>query len=201
MNNMKIVKNSNEAEMILCYLKAELNSSRFKDGLLNSLKQHNFSQRLITNGNPVDKKENDKRRQILKDYRGYPDKQLFYNFPQKIIWKFVRFEENDIENIFYINYGDWNTLSNDTSSCLEAAKNIYNNGELYKPYLDGLKYLEKNVFDPIILITADQERYLIIEGHSRMTVYGLDPKRFVGTFGYLGICSEEEMINYDPRFQ
>ena len=58
-----------------------------------------------------------------------------------------------------------------------------------------------NVFDTIILITADQERYLIIEGHSRMTVYGLDPKKFVGTFGYLGICSEEEMINYDPRFQ
>lgn len=58
-----------------------------------------------------------------------------------------------------------------------------------------------DAFNPIILITADQERYLIIEGHSRMTVYGLDPKKFVGTFGYLGIFSEEEMINYDPRFQ
>ena len=49
------------------------------------------------------------------------------------------------------------------------------------------------------LITCNEEKYLIIEGHSRMTVYGFDPSKLNGTFAYVGYTSEEEMKKYDPR--
>ena len=32
-----------------------------------------------------------------------------------------------------------------------------------------------------------------------MTVYALKPELFVGTFGYVGFCSKEEMEIYDSR--
>ena len=200
---MKILRDSNENEMILNYLQAELFSSRFQDALLKSLKKFNFKQTLILNGDYLNEIENVKRKKIMKDYRGYPNTQLFQNFPQNIHWKYVEFEKDDIYNIFYINYDYWNDLSNNTSSCLEAAKNIRNGKISYgiskQTFFNGLKYLKKNNFSPIILITSDKNKYLIIEGHLRMTIYGLNPIRFVGTFGFVGICSEKEMIKYDER--
>ena len=68
-----------------------------------------------------------------------------------------------------------------------------------KPYLDGVEFLEENEFPPVILITCNDKKYLIIEGHSRMTVYGMNPSKLEGTYAYIGYCSPEEMKKYDYR--
>ena len=85
----------------------------------------------------------------------------------------------------------------------EPAKVINNGIEIYEvsnqPFLDGVEYNKTNKFPPVILITCNNEKYLIIEGHSRMTIYGFNPSKLNETYAYVGYTTDEEMRKYDQR--
>lgn len=200
---MKLIRESNEAEMILEFLKGEINSNRFNADLIKVLNQLKLDENIIYNGDISNKEENKKRLEIMYLFRGYPTKELFENFPVIEKWKLMQLSALDINNIYYINYDYWNELSNNTSSPIEAAKNINKGIEIYdvsnKPFLERMSYLKNGKFPPVILITCNDEKYLIIEGHSRMTIYGLDPSKLEGTYAYVGYCSIKEMEKYDSR--
>ena len=200
---MKLIKDTNESEMILQFLKGELNSNRFNNDLNKVLNNLNIDCNIITNGNILNLEENKLRLKIMKEYRGYPDKELFERFPKVIDWKYVSLSEEDLDNIYYIDYDYWNLLSNNTSRPSEAVKVIKNGIEVYdvsnQPFLDGVEYLKNNIFPPVILLTCNDEKYLIIEGHSRMTIYAFMPNKLNGTYAYIGYCSEDEMKEYDIR--
>lgn len=200
---MKLIKDTNESEMILEFLKGELNSNRFNNDLNKVLNNLNIDCNIITNGNILNLEENKLRLKIMKEYRGYPDKELFEMFPKKIDWKYVNLSEKDLDNIYYIDYDYWNLLSNNTSKPSEAVKTIKNGIEVYdvsnQPFLDGVECLKNNIFPPVILLTCNDEKYLIIEGHSRMTIYAFMPNKLNGTYAYIGYCSVEEMKKYDIR--
>ena len=189
--------------MILAFLKGELNSNRFNDKLNAVVDKLNLDLDLITNGDISNSTENLLRLKIMKEYRGYPDKELFNNFPKIDYWSFVELSSEDINNIYYIDYDYWNELSNNTSSPLEAVKTIADGKEIYEvsnqPFIDGIKYLKNGKFPPVILITCNDEKYLVIEGNSRMTIYGFVPYKLKGTYAYIGHCTPEEMKKYDER--
>jgi hypothetical protein len=108
----------------------------------------------------------------------------------------------DISNIRYINYSYWNELSKNTHSPLVAAATIRDGVEIYgisnSISIEGVKYLENGGdFLPVILLTSDNQNYIILEGHSRMTVYGLAPNFFEGSKCYIGICNEEELHRWN----
>ena len=200
---LKIIRDANESEMVLEFLKGELNSDRFNKKLIKVLKQLNLDKDIIINGDISNSYENNKRLTIMKLFRGYPDKDLFNNFPTITKWKLSRLSSSDINNIYYIDYDYWNKFSNETSNPVEAAKNIRDGMEVFnvsnKPFFDGIKYLENNAFPPVILITCNEEKYLIIEGHSRVTIYAFDPTRLEGAYAYIGYCSPQDMKKYDSR--
>ena len=200
---MKIIRESNENEMILEFLKGEIKSERFNENLNRILIALRIDESIITNGNVDDSKENILRKTILNQFRGYPDNDLFNKFPKNINWKYALLSKDDINNIYYINYDYWNKLSNQTSLPLEAAKNIKKGITIYdvsnEPIINGLEYLKTNKFPPIILLTSNGIKFLIIEGHSRMTVYGLKPELLQNTNAFVGYCSKEEMEKYDKR--
>ncbi len=202
-DKMREIKESTEEEMILDFLKGEIDSVRFSGDLIKVLKKLKLNETIINNGETSSKEENLLRLKIMNLYREYPDKELFENFPNIEKWKYVQLNEKDINKIFYIDYDYWNELSNNTSSPLEAVKNIKKGIEIYgvsnKPFIDGVEYLKENTFPPVILITCNDEKYLIIEGHSRMTIYGFIPEKLNGTYAYIGYCTEEEMRKYDER--
>ena len=200
---MKLIRKTNEAEMILEFLKGELNSKRFNEDLNNAINELGLDSSIILNGNIEDEQENNDRLKIMKKFRGYPDEELFERFPNIEEWKFLELNESDIDNIYYIDYDYWNELSNGTSKPVEAAKVIKSGKEIYEvsnqPFLDGVEYNKTNKFPPVILITCNNEKYLIIEGHSRMTVYGFNSNKLNGTYAYVGYTTDEEMKKYDPR--
>ena len=200
---MNLIRKTNESEMILEFLKGELNSKRFNEDLNNAINELGLDSNIILNGNINDDQENIARLKIMKKFRGYPDEELFERFPKIEEWKFLELNENDIDNIYYIDYDYWNELSNGTSKPVEAAKVIKSGKEIYEvsnqPFLDGVEYNKTNKFPPVILITCNNEKYLIIEGHSRMTVYGFNSNKLNGTYAYVGYTTEEEMKKYDPR--
>ena len=200
---MKLIRKTNEAEMILEFLKGELNSKRFNEDLNNAINELGLDSSIILNGNIEDEQENNDRLKIMKKFRGYPDEELFERFPNIEEWKFLELNESDIDNIYYIDYDYWNLLSRGTSKSIDASITIKEGTEIFevsnKPFIDGVEYLKKNSFPPIILITCNDKKYLIIEGHSRVTIYGMIPEKFKGTYGFIGHCSEEEMSKYDKR--
>lgn len=200
---MKVIRTSSEDEMLLEFLKGELTSERFSKNIQNVLDKLNLNSDIIFNGDISSNNQNQLRKKIMKLFRGYPNVDLFERFPKNIEWKFVEFEETDIDKIYYINYDYWNELSNNTSKPTEAAKNIINGIEIYnvsnQPFIDGKKKLDFCSFPPIIILTCNEEKYLIIEGHSRMTIYGLNPGKFIKSKGYVGVCTEKEMQYYDSR--
>ena len=200
---MKLIRNCNEEEMILEFLKGELNSKRFNEALNIAINTLGLDSNIILNGNINDDQENIDRLKIMKNFRGYPDEELFERFPKIVEWKYLELNEKDIDNIYYIDYSYWNELSNGTSKPIEAAKVIKSGKMIYEvsnqPFLDGVEYKKTNEFPPVILITCNDEKYLIIEGHSRMTVYGFNPSKLNGTYAYVGYTTEEEMKKYDPR--
>lgn len=200
---MKLIRNCNEEEMILEFLKGELNSKRFNEALNIAINTLGLDSNIILNGNINDDQENIDRLMIMKIFRGYPDEELFERFPKIVEWKYLELNEKDIDNIYYIDYSYWNELSNGTSKPIEAAKVIKSGKMIYEvsnqPFLDGVEYIKTNEFPPVILITCNDEKYLIIEGHSRMTVYGFNPSKLNGTYAYVGYTTEEEMKKYDPR--
>ena len=200
---MKLIRKTNEAEMILEFLKGELNSKRFNEDLNNAINELGLDSSIILNGNIEDEQENNDRLKIMKKFRGYPDEELFERFPKIEEWKYLELNEKDIDNIYYIDYDYLNELSNGTSKPVEAAKVIKSGKEIYEvsnqPFLDGVEYNKTNKFPPVILITCNNEKYLIIEGHSRMTVYGFNSNKLNGTYAYVGYTTEEEMKKYDPR--
>ena len=150
---MEVVRKSSENEMILEFLKGELNSNRFNSDLNDSLNELNVDSNIISNGDLSNEDENSLRLKIMKKYRGYPDSLLFENFPRILEWKLMKLDKEDINNIYYIDYDYWNLLSNDTSSPLEAVKNIMDGREIFdvsnKPFLDGVDYLKSNSFPPV----------------------------------------------------
>ena len=125
---MKLIRKSNENEMILEFLKGEINSNRFNKDLYNVLNELNIYDSIILNGNINNDKENKIRMNIMNKYRGYPNKELFENFPNIYEWKYVELNSNDIDNIYYIDYDYWNILSNNTSKPTIAAK-VINSGK------------------------------------------------------------------------
>ena len=200
---MKKVRDSSESEMILAFLKGEITSQRFNEKLNNVLNELGYKKELILDGDFSNQNENVQRKNIMIKFRGYPTKELFENFPNIAHWDLVEFDKNDLDNIYYINYDYWNGLSNNTSKPKEAAKTIKSGKEIYEvsnePFIKGAELVSKTMFPPVILITCNDKKYLIIEGHSRMTIYGLRPDKFNGTYGYIGHCTEQEMKQYDPR--
>ncbi len=146
--------------------------------------------------------ENMKRKEILCIYRGYgSNTDLFGNFPNISRWIFAECSSEDINKIHYINYSYWNELSKYTSSPLGTAETIREGIEIYgvsnSNSISGVKYLEQGgTFPPIILLASDDEEYIILEGHSRMTVYGLAPDYFIGSKCYIGICEKSALLKW-----
>ena len=202
---VKIIKirESNEAEVILEFLKGEINSNRFSENLNGVLKELNLDERIITCADLNNKEENIRRLEIMHKFRGYPNEDMFNNFPKITRWELSKFDSLDLNNCYFIDYDYWNELSNNTSLPKEAAKNVLKGVEVYdvsnEQYINAKRYLENGgSFPPVVLITCNEEKYLIIEGHLRMTAYGLF-SGFSKAYAFIGKCDKEEMEKYDKR--
>ena len=196
---MIYIREASEDEMICEFLRGEIKSDRFQSQIMNVLAELKLNADIIENADLSNSNENQERKLVMRNFRGYgSNMHIFENYPCITRWIFAECTMEDINNIQYINYSYWNKLSKDTHSPLSAAETIRESKEIYgvsnSASINGVKYLENGgVFTPIILLTSDNKNFIILEGHSRMTVYGLAPNYFEGSKCYIGICNEEAL--------
>lgn len=196
---MDIVRACTEAEMILSYLQAEFASERFSAQIVSALNSLGLTSELIIIPDLTDDEQNRQRRMVLGAYRGYgQDAHLFERFPQDIVWRLCRFSEDDLACIRYIDYSYWNELSAGTHRPMDAAETIRNGICIYDlsndDFLLAAEYLRSGGKLPtMVFLTADDETYVIVEGHLRMTAYALCPEALTGVEVIVGRCPKEQL--------
>ena len=200
---MTILHNASEAEMVLTFLQEEMESCRFREEMFSALKECNVTEELIVHGDVMNATENALREKVLGKYRGYPDREIFKNYPSKIEWKRVRFEAEDLDRLRYISYSYWDELSKGTSKPSDAAKTVNDGVEIFgvsnQYFLDGRDALAQGKhFPPIIVLTDGNGPLVLIEGHCRATCYALVPECFVDSEAYAGFCTTEEILKFNP---
>lgn len=199
---MRILRPSDENEMVYEFLKMELDSDRFSEEIQSVLHELNLDRTLIDNGDINSDAENEQRKKVLGQFRGYRDSKIFERFPSRIDWVWTSFDNEDISKIIYIEYSYWNELSDYTGFPLEAAKTISAGKTIYgipndRALSGARKIRDGHTFPPMIFLTdSSQQRYIILEGHSRMTVYGLVPEMFRNVSVLLGYCDSDELNNW-----
>ncbi len=199
---MKQIRKSSEAEMIYEFLKGEYRSERFSEELAEAMERLGYKEELILSANLLDAEENEKRKKLLGAFRGYgEDRELFEHFPEVTEWSLCSFGQEDLKNIRYIDYSYWNELSAGTGSPLEAAKTIRQGTMIYEVSNDGFlkaaEYIKNGgTFPKLFFLTSDYEHFVIVEGHQRMTAYGLLPEYFQNVEVIVGKSTEEEIKNW-----
>ena len=201
---MKRMRNASEEEMLLSFLQSEYRSARFGGDIVSALRSLGIDEAVITRGDPADEHENALRRRVMAVFRGYPDKEIFENFPAQIRWVYAEMEEADLDRVLYLDDDYWNELSSGTGRPAAAAENIARGVTVYDVPNDGFlaardALLRGVTFPPIVLLTAG-EGFLAIEGHQRLTAYAMAPGFFSGAKAYIGICSKESLHRKDKRF-
>ncbi|MBD5130353.1 MAG: hypothetical protein HDT43_10615 [Ruminococcaceae bacterium] len=191
---MNFLRASSEDEMILEYLNAEYRSERFSEQIKKALKTLMLDESVILSANLNNAAENTSRKKLLGEFRGYGlNRELFENFPSEIQWSVCGFTSGDLKNIRYIDYSYWNELSRGTHSPLTAAETVRSGIEIYnlsnEGFLKAAEFIKNGgkFFRPILL-TSDFERFVIVEGHFRITAYALVPEYFDNVECFVGKC-------------
>jgi hypothetical protein len=170
---MKILKQSNADEAALEWLKAELNSSRFGSDLRAAIDSLGHAEEIISAADLANDADNKTRRQILRKYRNWIDKD-FNDYD----WQYVELSREDVGGLHYIDYNYWNELSDHTRQVERAAANVAKGKIVYDvPNTNFISVAEAveagEALPPIIVLVNGDQPGEIIEGHLRATGYSL----------------------------
>ena len=197
---MHKIRPSCENEMVHEFLKMELDSARFAEGIESALRRCGVDKGLITSGDIKSERENALRTKVLGLSRGYGmDDGVFINYPSSISWFWVVLNKHDAAKTLYIEYSYWNELSNYTGSPIEAAKAVLQGKTAFDIPNDNFVNIHQKLkggaaFPPLIMLTdPSEQRYILLEGHTRMTGFCIDTSLFNNIPALLGYCNDKEL--------
>jgi len=175
---------ADESEMILAFLRAEVDSFRFRRYVAHCLRMLGTDRNLIDRADITDARQNQLRKDLLGCYRGYGKDDLFRGFPTRMTWRRVRLDAIDLETVVYGNEDHfdrkkWTELSNGTRYVSVGARNVEQEPRPGDPLLEEkqniLAVVEKihlgSQFPELILADSLKGSFIIIEGATRSTAY------------------------------
>ena len=189
---MRILRESNEAEMVAVFLRGELSSHRFGPAVRDALLAGGELEQLLTDPDLNDQQANQARRAVLAATRGYgEDRELFEHFPAEVKWVRAQLAATELARVRYIEYSYWNGLSGGSRLAADAARRI-NAGmrpfavsnERFRRAARALQSGER--FPPLILAGPHYDDLVCLEGNLRLTAHALagfpiEPECLVGT--------------------
>ncbi|HVU14882.1 MAG TPA: hypothetical protein VHD90_26590 [Phototrophicaceae bacterium] len=176
---MRLLRATTEADMVAVFLKAEIGSERYGASVLDALQKHTAERHIIDTPNLSDEAENQLRRAVLDEYRGYLKRnELFGDFPTDVQWRRVLLDKADLRRAKYIVYDYWVELSGGSRLAADAATHI-RNGMLVFGTMSTAEHLEraeqlrqsKRAPEMIFVSTGDGGDLVVLEGHNRLTAY------------------------------
>jgi hypothetical protein len=167
-----------ENEMILAFLRAEIDSSRFGTAYAQILSNSRIDRQwLIDRADLNSDGENRARKELLGLVRGFGnDSFLFRGFPPGVQWRRVGLEPTDWNKVKYANYPTWVSLSGGTRVVADGAKNI--DSVLVEDANENIKAVAAGVrsgkrYAELIGVDGVSGDIILAEGHTRATAYAL----------------------------
>jgi len=112
---MRVLAPATEDDMVLTFLRAEVDSPRFAGPLLLALGEQGLDRALVDRADRTDPEENAARRRLLATYRGYGrNEALFAGLPDDISWSWVALTPAELADVRYIDWDYWLEVSGGT---------------------------------------------------------------------------------------
>jgi hypothetical protein len=153
-----------EEEMVLAFLKAELDSLRFSG-------EYQIDRRTLIDSADLESfSQNAARLTELRRVKGAL-------LPPNVAWQRIALQNGDLARLKYLNHSSWKSFSGNTRLVSDGAKNVHsmpNNPKsdilaVAKAFKEGARFPE------LIAVAVEEESadIILIEGHVRATAYAL----------------------------
>jgi hypothetical protein len=173
---MKQLETITEHHMVAAFLKAEVDSPRWKAGIQGACNSMGITRTIIDEPDLNDINENDCRAKLLSP-RGYPQKQaIFGGFPNDVQWIKVLLNPTDFQMIRVLNAQPWIDFTGGSRIAWDAAQNFKTDkidNEVHRDICCVQKLLrDGESFPEIILVGKSlKDNLVILEGHVRSMAY------------------------------
>lgn len=201
MNAMHDFRPAAESEVVLAFLRGEIDSDRFGNDVRRALTDAGGLE-LVRSPDLGSEAENRARERALAAARGWRDTELFEGFPETVDWYHGVLQPDVLSRVRFIDYSYWNELSggsrrpSDVLPTLRSGKLPAWLTELGTDWCSEFAAqlaTAEVVDDPIVMATPDLGDLVLLEGHARLTaifVGGL--QRRLTVRAYLGLSAEIE---------
>lgn len=188
-----------QPEVILAFLRGEINSPRFGKEASQAIMNAGGFQ-LIQSPDLESEEQNQAREQALSEYRGWRNSELFIQFPGEVEWYHGVLAPDVLERVRFIDYSYWNELSGGSRQARDVRRTIEagalpewmsNLGtEWCFEFADQLA-TSKVVDDLIVMGTPDLADLVLLEGHARLTaIFVGELERRITVNAYMGLSKE-----------
>jgi len=164
-------------EVVLAFLRAEVDSPRYGGQIAWQLQAFCLSRTLLIDNADLDNENHNLIRLVMLDYRGFRNRAaLFHQFPADVLWRRVELEPHELGRLKYIGRDEnWMSFSEGTRRPARVAKRIVNRELLENPGPGIIAIQEKlrqgQRFPELIAAEGNGEDLILIEGHYRATAY------------------------------
>lgn len=110
MNAVQGFRPAAESEVVLAFLRGELDSDRFGNDVRRALVEAGGLE-LVRSPDLDSEEENRARERALSAARGWPSTELFEGFPEQVEWYHGVLQPDELERVRFIDYSHWNELS------------------------------------------------------------------------------------------
>lgn len=189
------VASADEVEM--AFLRAEVDSARWGRMYSGAIARSGESREsLVDNGDLGNSRQNDIRRDVLGQLRGYGrNVLLFKGFPQDVSWCLIRLGPGDFSTMKYAANPPWPAMTNGTRSVTAFASTV-SSGTAPEDSANHIRAVAEllkggTLFPEMILVRGTDGLPIIVEGHVRATAYVVagrteNIEAFVGASPYIG---------------
>jgi hypothetical protein len=173
---VRVLRPSNEDEMVWVFLRGELDSNRFGPRL-----RATIDERLLLEPDLGDDAENALRRAALTTLRGFESREgLFHAFPDDVRWEWVTLTPAEVLALRYIEYDYWVELSGGSRLPTDAADRIRAGITVFRVPNDGFfelaDALGSGLRTELIVVGGSRDGLVVVEGHARLTAFALRPE-------------------------
>jgi hypothetical protein len=122
---MRLIRAASEAEVVAAFLRGELDSPRWRNRLLELLREEGVDPAVVRAPSLDDADERTYRARLLDRHRAWLRREgLFEDFPERVELSRVAFGPDEVLAIRYINWDWWLRISNGTRRPGDAAARI-----------------------------------------------------------------------------
>jgi hypothetical protein len=178
---MRVIGPATEDDMVLAFLRAELDSARFSGDVHAALAELGLDRTLIDQADPIDAEANLSRRRVLEAYRGYGRNiGLFGGFPDDISWSSAALTPEELADVLYIHWDYWLKVSGGSRRPSDAIARMRGEwdaqGNDVREIADAVA---RGSLPPEIVLVGlpAGDGLVVLEGHVRLSGLLLRPER------------------------